>query len=190
MKEVLNILAMHLQMLSSLSTDFCSDEDKYRLANTLEILWVLSSYQFHLCKSKHAENILQVVGVKDLESVESKLNKKGLTLIKNRKINTNLMKSDKFPHSQHLCMITSSSGIKPLNNRGYITEDTSIHQSYTIIIALNMKATSSLFHLHLHPTSITQMVKIFSASVFGATFPKPTEVSEVNVKYRAVTYLD
>ena len=29
----------------------------------------------------------------------------------------------------------------------------------------------------------------FSASVFGATFPKPTVVNVVNVKYRDVTYL-
>lgn len=35
---------------------------------------------------------------------------------------------------------------------------------------------------NLHPTSITQMVKIFSASVFGATLPKPTDVNDVNVK--------
>lgn len=40
---------------------------------------------------------------------------------------------------------------------------------------------------YLHPTSITHIVKIFSASVFGATLPKPTDVSEVKVKYRAVT---
>lgn len=43
--------------------------------------------------------------------------------------------------------------------------------------------------MYLHPTNITQMVKIFSASVFGATLPKPTLVKEVNVKYKAVTYL-
>jgi len=42
----------------------------------------------------------------------------------------------------------------------------------------------------LHPTSITQIVKAFSASVFGATFPNPTDVSEVNVKYKAVIYRD
>lgn len=44
--------------------------------------------------------------------------------------------------------------------------------------------------IYLHPTSITQIVKIFSGSVFGATFPKPTDVSVVNVKYKAVMYLD
>lgn len=32
------------------------------------------------------------------------------------------------------------------------------------------------------------MVKIFSASVLGATLPNPTLVSDVNVKYSAVTY--
>lgn len=36
--------------------------------------------------------------------------------------------------------------------------------------------------LYVHPTSITHIVNIFSASVFGATFPKPTDVSDVNVK--------
>jgi len=34
------------------------------------------------------------------------------------------------------------------------------------------------------------MVNAFSASVFGATFPNPTEVNELNVKYSAVMYLD
>jgi hypothetical protein len=34
----------------------------------------------------------------------------------------------------------------------------------------------------LHPTSITQMVKTFSASVFGATLPNPTDVRLLNVK--------
>ena len=32
------------------------------------------------------------------------------------------------------------------------------------------------------------MVNIFSASVFGATLPKPTDVIAVKVKYNAVTY--
>lgn len=40
--------------------------------------------------------------------------------------------------------------------------------------------------VYSHPTNITQMVNIFSASVFGATFPKPTDVNDVNVKYNAV----
>lgn len=44
--------------------------------------------------------------------------------------------------------------------------------------------------VYLHPTNMTHIVKIFSASVFGATFPKPTDVSEVKVKYSAVTYRD
>lgn len=44
--------------------------------------------------------------------------------------------------------------------------------------------------VNLHPTNITHIVKIFSASVFGATLPNPTEVKEVNVKYSAVIYRD
>lgn len=36
--------------------------------------------------------------------------------------------------------------------------------------------------LYLQPTSITHIVKTFSASVFGATLPNPTEVNDVNVK--------
>lgn len=44
--------------------------------------------------------------------------------------------------------------------------------------------------VHSHPTSITHIVNAFSASVFGATFPNPTEVNELNVKYSAVMYLD
>lgn len=43
---------------------------------------------------------------------------------------------------------------------------------------------------HLHPTNITQTVNIFSVSVLGATFPNPTEVNEVKVKYSAVMYRD
>lgn len=46
------------------------------------------------------------------------------------------------------------------------------------------------YMLYLHPTSMTHMVNIFSASVLGATLPNPTDVSEVNVKYKAVMYLD
>lgn len=46
------------------------------------------------------------------------------------------------------------------------------------------------FSFYLHPTSMTHIVNIFSASVFGATFPKPTLVSDVKVKYKAVMYLD
>lgn len=48
----------------------------------------------------------------------------------------------------------------------------------------------SIIYIHSHPTSITHMVNAFSASVFGATFPNPTEVNELNVKYSAVMYLD
>lgn len=44
--------------------------------------------------------------------------------------------------------------------------------------------------VNLHPTNITHIVKIFSASVFGATLPNPTEVKDVNVKYSAVIYRD
>lgn len=42
--------------------------------------------------------------------------------------------------------------------------------------------------LNSHPTSITNIVNIFSASVFAATLPKPTLVRLLNVKYSAVTY--
>ena len=37
--------------------------------------------------------------------------------------------------------------------------------------------------------SMTQMEKIFSELVLGDTFPKPTLVRLLNVKYSAVTYL-
>ena len=43
--------------------------------------------------------------------------------------------------------------------------------------------------LHSHPMSMTQMEKIFSELVLGETFPKPTLVRLLKVKYRAVTYL-
>lgn len=39
---------------------------------------------------------------------------------------------------------------------------------------------------NIQPTSITNIVKPFSMSVLGATFPKPTLVKEVHVKYKAV----
>ena len=39
---------------------------------------------------------------------------------------------------------------------------------------------------HLQPMSMRQMVKIFSASVFGETLPNPTDVSPVIVKYTDV----
>jgi len=54
------------------------------------------------------------------------------------------------------------------------------------------KHTHTVYHqsVHSHPTSITHIVNAFSASVFGATFPNPTEVNELNVKYSAVMYLD
>ena len=42
---------------------------------------------------------------------------------------------------------------------------------------------------YLHPMSMTQMEKIFSELVFGDTFPNPTLVRLLKVKYRAVTYL-
>ena len=37
---------------------------------------------------------------------------------------------------------------------------------------------------------MTHMEKIFSEFVFGDTFPNPTLVRLLNVKYSAVTYLD
>lgn len=41
----------------------------------------------------------------------------------------------------------------------------------------------------LHPMSMTQMEKIFSELVLGDTFPNPTLVRLLKVKYSAVTYL-
>lgn len=38
-------------------------------------------------------------------------------------------------------------------------------------------------------TIIMQIVKIFSLSVSAATLPNPTEVMQVMVKYKAVTYI-
>lgn len=43
---------------------------------------------------------------------------------------------------------------------------------------------------NLHPINITQMEKIFSVLVFGETFPNPTLVKLLNVKYKAVIYFD
>jgi len=40
----------------------------------------------------------------------------------------------------------------------------------------------SLLFIDSHPISMTIIVKIFSASVFGATFPKPTDVRLLKVK--------
>lgn len=37
---------------------------------------------------------------------------------------------------------------------------------------------------------MTNIVNPFSMSVLGATFPKPTLVNEVHVKYKAVMYRD
>lgn len=42
---------------------------------------------------------------------------------------------------------------------------------------------------HLPAIIIMQMVKILSLSVSAATFPNPTEVIHVIVKYNAVTYI-
>lgn len=52
----------------------------------------------------------------------------------------------------------------------------------TLILSLGIK--------YLHPTSMTNIVKPFSMSVLGATFPKPTLVNDVHVKYNAVMYRD
>lgn len=42
---------------------------------------------------------------------------------------------------------------------------------------------------NLQPISMTQMEKIFSELVLGETFPKPTLVRLLKVKYSAVTYI-
>ena len=44
--------------------------------------------------------------------------------------------------------------------------------------------------LYLQPSIITATTYIFSFGVLGATFPKPTEVRVVKVKYSEVMYLD
>lgn len=41
----------------------------------------------------------------------------------------NLMESYKFSNSEHLRVISSRAAVQPLNDRRYITEDASVHQS-------------------------------------------------------------
>lgn len=45
---------------------------------------------------------------------------------------------------------------------------------------------SAILSIDSHPINMTIIVKIFSASVLGATFPKPTDVRLLKVKYSAV----
>lgn len=97
------------------------------------------------------------------------------------------MKFDEFSNPQHLCVISCSAGIKALNDSRYITENAGVHQSLNKKIWLGKLAEEVLFPRDSHPTNMTQIVKIFSASVFGATLPNPTDVRDVNVKYKAVT---
>lgn len=97
------------------------------------------------------------------------------------------MKSDELSNPQHLRVISCSAGVKSLNDSRNITEDTGIHQSLNKKMEFKIFRREQFFPRDLHPTNITQIVKIFSASVFGATFPKPTDVNDVNVKYKAVT---
>lgn len=116
------------------------------------------------------------------------------------------MEPNKLPHAQHLRMISSRSRVQPLNDRRHITEDTGVHESYGkggegpgggnreglrgLVEEEHKDRGGSDSDSDLHPTSITQTVNIFSVSVFGATFPKPTDVNEVKVKYSAVMYRD
>lgn len=84
-------------------------------------------------------------------------------------------------------MISCCARVKSLNNRRYITEDTGIHESFNIaksksFFFLGLYFIKFVSYSYSHPTNITQMVKIFSASVFGATLPNPTDVNDVNVK--------
>ena len=51
--------------------------------------------------------------------------------------------------------------------------------------ALNL---ADLISIISPPMSMVIMLKIFSALVLAETLPKPTEVSEEHVKYRAVMY--
>lgn len=93
-----------------------------------------------------------------------------------------LMKSYKFSNSQHLRVISRRARVKSLNDSRNITKDTGVHQSWNKIRKFKSFVPESFRSFHLHPTNITQIVKIFSASVLGATLPKPTDVSEVKVK--------
>ena len=43
---------------------------------------------------------------------------------------------------------------------------------------------------YLHPINMIRIENIFSEFVFGDTFPNPTLVKLLNVKYNAVTYFD
>lgn len=65
-------------------------------------------------------------------------------------------------------------------------KNTCIHKSLRGKLKVSLHVFKEIYRCCLHPTSITQIVNAFSASVFGATLPNPTEVSEVNVKYKAV----
>lgn len=95
-----------------------------------------------------------------------------------------LMKSNKFSDPQHLSVVTCSAGVKSLNYRRNITEDTGVHESWNGLtwVIPNRKPCLRDHFRYSHPTNITQIVKIFSASVLGATLPKPTDVNDVNVK--------
>jgi hypothetical protein len=53
---------------------------------------------------------------------------------------------------------------------------------------LKYKEESTSENSNLHPISIRRIEKIFSLSVFGATFPNPTEIRPVKQKYREVQY--
>lgn len=112
---------------------------------------------------------------------------------------SHLMETNKLSDAQHLRMISSGARIQPLNDRRNITENASVHQSCgevdeqlisgQWIISLQLLC-YLVISQYSHPTNITHIVNIFSASVFGATLPNPTDVNDVNVKYKAVTYLD
>ena len=53
-----------------------------------------------------------------------------------------------------------------------------------------VKEGATPFSKYLHPISIIRIEKIFSEFVLGDTFPKPTLVKLLKVKYKAVTYFD
>ena len=105
------------------------------------------------------------------------------------------MKADEFPNAKHLCVIPSRSRIQSLDYCTYITEDTGVHERCGEIKQCfnaydNEWKQPTKMNVYLQPTNITQMVNIFSPSVFGATFPNPTDVKLLKVKYRAVMYRD
>ena len=66
-----------------------------------------------------------------------------------------------------------------------------ISWAFSQVGTLDEISTVKIYNLNdnLHPTSIIKTEQIFSLLVLGDTLPKPTDVSDEKVKYKAVTYL-